>query len=164
MADVGQVEEENGKKILIAVDGSKHSIFAFEWYADKIHEPTDDVIIGFCSEIGTNLPSNVAQTSPATLHALIEKHEEKTKEIFSTFDSLATKYNVQHKLERLHDPPGPSIVKYAYENNVQLIVVGSRGHGTFRRTILGSVSDYIVHHSHVPVIICKHHDEHHKFK
>ncbi|XP_045216249.2 uncharacterized protein LOC123566333 isoform X3 [Mercenaria mercenaria] len=164
MADAGQVEEKTGKKVLIAVDGSKHSIYAFEWYADNIHKTTDDVILGFCSELGTHLPPTAAQVSPATLHALIEKHNGKAKEIFSTFDSLATKHNVQHKLERLRDPPGSSIVNYAHEHNVQLIVVGSRGHGTIRRTILGSVSDYVVHHTHVPVIICKHHDEHHKLK
>ena len=71
---------------------------------------------------------------------------------------------VKHKLERLHDPPGASVVKFADENGVDLIIAGSRGHGVIRRTILGSVSDYIVHHSHVPVLICKHKDEHHKVK
>ena len=34
-----------------------------------------------------------------------------------------------------------------------LIVVGSRGMGTVRRTILGSTSDYIIHHAHVPVVV-----------
>jgi len=38
---------------------------------------------------------------------------------------------------------------------VTTIVVGTRGLGSVRRTILGSVSDYVVHHAHCPVIVCR---------
>jgi nucleotide-binding universal stress UspA family protein len=49
--------------------------------------------------------------------------------------------------------PGPSVIKVAEEYNAAYIVTGTRGHGKIRRTILGSVSDYVMHHSHVPVLI-----------
>jgi len=52
--------------------------------------------------------------------------------------------------------PGEGVVQEAIELNANLIVTGTRGHGKIRRTILGSVSDYILHHSSVPVIICHH--------
>jgi len=71
---------------------------------------------------------------------------------------------IKHVLERLHGPPGEAIVKAAESQNADLVIAGSRGLGTFRRTIMGSVSDYIVHHSKVPVMICKHDDEHDKLK
>lgn len=73
-------------------------------------------------------------------------------------------FQIKHTLERLNGPPGESLIKAAEQQNVDLIIAGSRGHGTLRRTIMGSTSDYIVHHSHVPVMICKHEDEHHKLK
>ena len=73
-------------------------------------------------------------------------------------------FQIEHKLERLLGAPGESIVKAAEEQDVDIIVVGSRGQGTLRRTILGSISDYVIHHAHVPVLICKHEDEHHKVK
>jgi len=51
---------------------------------------------------------------------------------------------------------GHAIVKAAEDFHANMIVTGSRGIGTLRRTILGSISDYIIHHSHVPVIVCRH--------
>lgn len=52
--------------------------------------------------------------------------------------------------------PGEVICKIADEEGAKLIITGTRGLGTIRRTLLGSVSDYIIHHSHVPVLVTRH--------
>ena len=62
---------------------------------------------------------------------------------------------VKHRLERLHGPPGSTIVKAAENQHVDIIILGTRGHGSLKRTILGSESDYIVHHSAIPVMVCR---------
>ena len=49
--------------------------------------------------------------------------------------------------------PGEHICKVAKKESAALIVCGSRGMGTVRRTILGSTSDYIIHHAHCPVVV-----------
>lgn len=49
--------------------------------------------------------------------------------------------------------PGERICKAADDHKADLIVMGTRGLGVLRRTILGSVSDYVVHHAEVPVTI-----------
>ena len=49
---------------------------------------------------------------------------------------------------------GAAICKEAKSKHASLVVVGSRGAGVVRRTILGSVSSYVVHHAHVPVLVC----------
>ena len=51
--------------------------------------------------------------------------------------------------------PGEVIVKLADEEQATMIVMGTRGLGKVRRTIMGSVSDYVVHHAHCPVIVCR---------
>lgn len=51
--------------------------------------------------------------------------------------------------------PGEVICKIAEEEQAAMIVTGTRGMGKVRRTILGSVSDYLVHHAHCPVIVCR---------
>ncbi len=51
--------------------------------------------------------------------------------------------------------PGSVITRAAEEEDAGMIIMGTRGMGTVRRTILGSVSDYVVHHSHCPVVVCR---------
>lgn len=51
--------------------------------------------------------------------------------------------------------PGEIITRIAEEENAAMIVVGTRGMGRVRRTILGSVSDFLVNHAHCPVIVCR---------
>jgi nucleotide-binding universal stress UspA family protein len=43
----------------------------------------------------------------------------------------------------------------AEEIGAGMIVMGSRGHGKIRRTLLGSVSDAVVRHAHCPVTIIR---------
>lgn len=51
--------------------------------------------------------------------------------------------------------PGEGIVQAAKEIHASFIVTGTRGLGKVRRTILGSVSDYILRHAPMPVVVCK---------
>jgi nucleotide-binding universal stress UspA family protein len=50
---------------------------------------------------------------------------------------------------------GYEIVNYAEENGFDLIVVGSKGHSTLDRVLLGSVSDYVATHAHCSVLITR---------
>jgi nucleotide-binding universal stress UspA family protein len=51
--------------------------------------------------------------------------------------------------------PGEFIIKAAKEENVDMIIMGARGLGKLKKTILGSVSDHILNKSKVPVLIIK---------
>jgi nucleotide-binding universal stress UspA family protein len=54
------------------------------------------------------------------------------------------------------DPPS-DIVRFAHNkrNGINMIVIGARGRGTFKGIFLGSVSNYIVHKSKIPVLVVK---------
>ena len=57
-----------------------------------------------------------------------------------------------------HQERGPAedaIVRFAEEHGTDLIVMGSRGLGGFERMLLGSVSNYVAHHAHCPVLIVR---------
>ena len=64
-------------------------------------------------------------------------------------------FQVKGKVRTHGGKPGEVVCRIAQEEGAAVIVCGTRGMGTIRRTIMGSVSDYIVHHSHVPVLVCR---------
>lgn len=51
--------------------------------------------------------------------------------------------------------PGKEIVSYAKAHRTDLIVMGSRGQSLVQEVLMGSVSDYVVHHAHCPVTIVR---------
>ncbi|WP_123041041.1 universal stress protein [Cohnella candidum] len=55
----------------------------------------------------------------------------------------------------LSGSPASAILKYASENLCDLIVLGSRGLGSFQEWMLGSVSHQVAQQSRVPVLIVK---------
>ena len=62
------------------------------------------------------------------------------------------------RVENTQDKPGAAICECAADRGATYIVTGTRGLGKIRRTIMGSVSDYVIHHAHVPVLVVRHKD------
>uniref|UniRef100_A0A8W8LV17 UspA domain-containing protein n=1 Tax=Magallana gigas TaxID=29159 RepID=A0A8W8LV17_MAGGI len=92
------------------------------------------------------------------LYSALKRSGETWEEIKKKLEEFAEIMKKEHAagiVRSTHaEKPGEGILKAATDLNADMIVMGSRGLGTVRRTILGSVSDYILHHSPVPVIVC----------
>ena len=56
----------------------------------------------------------------------------------------------------LEGPPAEAILRLADTGQFDLIVMGSRGFGQVEGLLLGSVSDRVLHHARVPVMIVRH--------
>ena len=56
----------------------------------------------------------------------------------------------------LHGRPGSSIVDEAGAIGADLVVVGSRGHGTIATMLLGSTASEVVDHAPCPVLVARH--------
>ncbi len=55
------------------------------------------------------------------------------------------------RTEVRHGDPGHVLVRASQD--ASLVVVGGRGHGYVTSALLGSVTDYVVHHSHCPTMV-----------
>jgi nucleotide-binding universal stress UspA family protein len=55
----------------------------------------------------------------------------------------------------IHGPPGEAIVEYACREQVRLITMVTHGRGGLGRLVLGSITDHIVKHSGLPILLIK---------
>jgi len=62
------------------------------------------------------------------------------------YPTVAVKYFVEHL------SPGKALLEHT--KDAQLVVVGSRGRDALAGTLLGSVSQNLLHHAQVPVMVC----------
>nr|CAB3262605.1 uncharacterized protein LOC100180855 [Phallusia mammillata] len=155
-------------KVLIAMDGSHHADKAFDWYCENLHKEENEIFVyshcdppqvpatalgGFNLVPGAGLPS----ISAAQLDMMIKDHKHKCANLKKALTEKCKVFtgNATVLVETDDGSSGSNIVKKAQEISADLIVTGSRGLGTIRRTILGSVSDYVLHHVQVPVIVFK---------
>ena len=51
--------------------------------------------------------------------------------------------------------PADKIITFAEDNDMDMIIVGSLGKGGYERFVLGSVSEKIVRHSKIPVLVVR---------
>jgi nucleotide-binding universal stress UspA family protein len=137
--------------IIVGVDGSASSHKALVWAvreagirkAPLTVLTVQQVVIGF---FGTAVlyPGDDELTERARKFAL-EDVEEVLDQLAD--DSRPASVAVQAVL----GVPAEELLKAAA--GADLIVVGSRGAGGFKRLLLGSVSSHMAHHGHCPVVI-----------
>ncbi|XP_062567943.1 universal stress protein in QAH/OAS sulfhydrylase 3'region-like [Saccostrea cucullata] len=145
------------RTIVIAMDGSEHADYAFHWYVKNGYREGDKVVIVFCAEYNSiaSQPLTLMSVDKNLITNLIDGEEKKVRDLASKFESLVLKYKIEGKIVRVNGEPGPGIVKVAEEEKAAMIITGTRGLGKIRRKLLGSVSEYILHHSPVPVMVCR---------
>lgn len=79
---------------------------------------------------------------------------EQVGKVENDFTAVCQAKKIKYKfLEENCGKPGEGIVKCAEKESADIIVMGTRGLSSLRRTVLGSVSDYVLHHSQRPVAV-----------
>lgn len=145
-----------GRTDLIAVDGSDHSQYAFDWYLENMHREGDEVLIVHCAEyhVDIGLPGRAADVD--AICASVKKQNDYIGNLTDGFMNVLRQKKIKAQLlTPSGERPGELIVKVAKEKKANSIVMGTRGLGTIRRTLLGSASEYVVHHSHCPVTVVR---------
>lgn len=148
-------------KILLAVDGSKHSRWAAGWIArlplktrpkiTAIHVTDFSALQGpFATPPGIAGPELVNQT---ILQAEVRLLEKRAKEIVAETKDLLASLDLQGQVKWLRGPVAETILRQAGRDS--LIVLGSRGTGVMKHLLLGSVSMRVVLHASSPVLVVK---------
>jgi nucleotide-binding universal stress UspA family protein len=137
--------------IVVGVDGSEHSVSALRWAAQEarlrgsvLHVTAvfSGAILSTGYEMATTDLSDYAAATNIMLAAAIDTVRES--------DDLD---GVEITTEVLEGHAGELLIAASKESD--LLVVGSRGHGGFVGLLMGSVTTYVVNHSHCPVVVVR---------
>jgi len=137
------------KKILLAVDGSEHSLRATD-EAIKIATIAKESIIEVV------LVAEFSKAKDEILHSQGKEELEisRRKKLLPAEERLKSN-NLTYDINILHGEPGPTIIKHANQGNYDLVIIGSRGLNTLQEMVLGSVSHKVVKRVDCPVLIVK---------
>jgi len=134
------------RKILVPLDGSKNSLRGLK-FALNLSKQSGSSILGLHV---SSLPFFLKTPE------IIGQKNKKSKEIISQATILSQKEKIPFKaVVKQSDNIGKTIVSFAETNKIDLIVIGSRGPDPVLELFLGSVANYVLNKSKIPVTIIK---------
>lgn len=154
------------KRILVAIDGSDSSKRAAHVALGLAEGLKADLILLHAISPPTNYYGSTIPTPSGVAAPPISQHEidayyeyarRAAKSMVEDIESQAKKGGVKVKTEF---PQGVSsvvetIIDHAGTEKADLIVVGTRGLGGFKKLLLGSVSSGVVSHASTPVLVVR---------
>lgn len=138
-------------KILVATDGSAQAELATRRAADlagKVGAELHVVHVGELAAMYHPEMRGYAYRHEASEKEARELLDEESERLRSAGADVAGSHLRMGRVD-------VEIVELAEELGVDVIVVGSRGLGGFRRALIGSVSDSVVHHAPCPVLVVR---------
>ncbi len=150
-------------KILVAVDGSEESLHAADYAIGllvpslTVREKQEDNSRELLVLTVTHIPSVFDISSASALEQWKERERIESRKWFDQVRKNAEQNKVKIREELIESslPVEAVIVDYAEKENVDLIVIGTRGRTGFKRLLLGSVAAGVVTYATKPVIVVK---------
>ena len=165
VTDVGtdnKITQNLIKKILVGVDGSEKSFEAAE-YALNLAEKYKSklILIVYVLEIEPWLHGEYPYSwgKPEVIEKVYENQKRDIQKILDKIKEKTDKLDLNSKTDMIMTPrttnPSIALVDYSEKNDIDLIVVGTRGSTGFKKLLLGSVASGVVTYAHCPVLIIK---------
>jgi nucleotide-binding universal stress UspA family protein len=146
-------------RILLAVDGSVSSDRATELVSSFTFPPDSVVrVVGVHRPYTDALALSWVAVGDASTNLETEEESDSRhlREAIARAEGALKRPELKVEGFLLHGRPGSSIVDEAGAFAADLVVVGSRGHGTIATMLLGSTASEIVDHAPCPVLVARH--------
>jgi nucleotide-binding universal stress UspA family protein len=142
-------------RILLAVDGSKHSLNAVQFLIDHYgawlrEKPELDLVTVHLPV--PRLPGMGAAVGKAQLDKYYQEESERSlADARKKLDAAGVRYEVHTLVGAVAE----SLVKHAKDKRCDLICIGTRGHSELGKVLVGSTATKVMHISDVPVLLVK---------
>lgn len=138
------------KRILVPLDGSARAESALPVAARIARASSGVIVLMQVVNMPIEYSPYVAQSGIFTQETLEVELEAAETYLRKVADKL---HGVETKVEAVYGVPALAILSVVHEQRADLVVICSHGHTGFKRWVLGSVAQKVVHHSPVPVLV-----------
>ena len=136
------------RKILVGYDGSAAGRKAFDTALGLAERHGAELYVLSVAR-GLEVPDEVEA------EAVIENSRRYHRGLLAELRAGSAKKNVKAHYEVAVGHPAEQIIYHADKYEVDVIVVGDRGHSKLRRLLLGSVSKQVTEHAGRPVLVAR---------
>jgi len=147
------MSDHQSDRIVVGVDGSAPSDAAVRWAAREAAMRNVGIALLYVMPPGLSVWGLGYSMAPLPLDYGELQQEEGQRVLEAARRVVEAVEPVQVKSELIFATPVPTLVDAT--KDAQMIVVGSRGQGAWRRGLFGSVSTGLIHHAHCPVAVIR---------
>lgn len=146
------------KKVLVAIDGSPASDKAAEEAVRMVAAASNEHFRGTLYAVivrSSKDPSPLLDQSMEPVRHWVKDWDERKKRIFYVVDKAAAEANVHLQKEIIYGEVDEALLKFAEQQECDVIVIGSSGKGRLVRALRGSVSHKVAHNARCSVYIVR---------
>ncbi|ORY91609.1 hypothetical protein BCR35DRAFT_298845 [Leucosporidium creatinivorum] len=149
------------RRYLVASDLSEESLYAIEWAIGTVLRDGDECLLVSVMETDTKFDSDDANPSSSEKKAKItNQRERQANALMLSRQATAllerTRLNVTIICQAIHAKvPRHMLIDMIDYHEPTLVIVGSRGLAKIKGMLLGSVSNYLIQKSSVPVMVTR---------
>jgi nucleotide-binding universal stress UspA family protein len=136
------------KQIVVAADGSEHSMKAVEKTIELAKDRDTKVFVVYVVD-GSTSKADVLDSWDSL--GISEKRNKR----LAAIEQQAKAENINYEVKIIRGEPAYAIVQFAHSIEADLIVIGSRGLNQLQQLVLGSVSHKVMKRATCPVLIMK---------
>jgi len=140
------------KRIMVATDGSRSSTDAVAFGIELAAEQKTELIFVHVVPFMDVVPATGFVGIGGAFPHEVTEHD---RTLLDEATASAAEHEIVATTALLRGDPVGEIVAFAETHDVDLIVVGSRGHGTIASALLGSVSRGVLAEAKRPVVIVR---------
>jgi nucleotide-binding universal stress UspA family protein len=139
-------------KILLAADGSNYTKKALAFLAthETLCGPQDELLI---LNVQSPVPARVKSMLGAA--AVKDYHQDEARKVLDPIEKFLKRHDVQSRTSWVVGSPTAELLAAAKREKIELIVMGTHGHGLLGRALMGSVAQRVVTDCDVPVLLLK---------
>jgi nucleotide-binding universal stress UspA family protein len=152
MEESTEIKSKPSRQILIATDGSETAKEAADFGIEMVGCSGAKVYAVYVIE---TTPYRSVPLDQIWSNNVLEEFEKEGNEATFYVEKIAKDAGMEVESRVLKGEPAEKIVTFAEDNNIDMIIMGSLGKGGYERLVMGSVSEKVMRHAKIPVLVVR---------